>query len=51
MRITLPSGTAAEIARTSDAEPTQGLVVIPGIMGMRPLFDDHVQRLAGTTAG
>lgn len=48
MRITLPSGTPAEIARPPDeaAEPAFGLVVIPDIMGLRPLFDEHVQRLA-----
>lgn len=44
MRITLPSGTAAEIVRPDGA--TQGLVLIPDIGGMRPLFDEHVQRLA-----
>lgn len=26
--------------------PTQGLVLIPDIMGLRPLFDGHAQRLA-----
>ncbi len=48
MRITLPSGTAAEVARPGDpsCEPSQGLVVIPDIMGMRPLFDELVQGLA-----
>jgi carboxymethylenebutenolidase len=45
MRITLPSGTPAEIARP-DGEPTRGLVVVPDIGGLRPLFDDHVARLA-----
>src|ERR671917_168218 len=45
MRITLPSGTAAEIARP-DGTPTRGLVVIPDIGSLRPLFDDHVARLA-----
>jgi carboxymethylenebutenolidase len=45
MRITLPSGTPAEIARP-DGIPTRGLVVIPDIGGLRPLFDDHVARLA-----
>ena len=46
MRITLPSGTAAEIATPSSGAPIQGLVVVPDIMGLRPLFDDHVARLA-----
>jgi carboxymethylenebutenolidase len=26
-------------------------VLIPDIMGLRPLFDEHAQRLATTTAG
>jgi carboxymethylenebutenolidase len=43
MRITLPSGTEAEVA----GEPGErGLVVVPDIMGLRPLFDDLVARLA-----
>jgi carboxymethylenebutenolidase len=47
MRITLPSGTAAELARpSSGAEPTRGLVLIPDIGGLRPLFYDLAQRLA-----
>lgn len=45
MRITLPSGTAAEIARP-DGPADRGLVVIPDIGSLRPLFDDHVARLA-----
>jgi carboxymethylenebutenolidase len=44
MRITLPSGTPAEIARVEGA--TTGLVICPDIMGLRPLFDDHVARLS-----
>lgn len=43
MRIELPSGTPAEVA----GEPgSPGLVVVPDIMGLRPLFDDLVARLA-----
>ena len=45
MRITLPSGTEAEIADCND-DPTMGLVIIPDIFGLRPLFDDMVARLA-----
>jgi len=45
MRITLPSGTSAEIARP-DGAASRGLVVIPDIGSLRPLFDDHVARLA-----
>jgi carboxymethylenebutenolidase len=48
MRITLPSGTAAEIAEPMEADdpPTMGLVIAPDIFGLRPLFDDMVARLA-----
>ena len=45
MRITLPSGTPAEIARP-DGTPRRGLVVVPDIGSLRPLFDEHVARLA-----
>lgn len=45
MRITLPSGTEAEIADCT-AEPTMGLVIAPDIFGLRPMFDDMVARLA-----
>jgi carboxymethylenebutenolidase len=44
VRITLPSGTPAEIARVDNA--AMGLVICPDIMGLRPLFDDHVARLS-----
>ena len=44
MRITLPSGTPAEIARVDGA--AMGLVICPDIGGLRPLFDDHVARLS-----
>ena len=46
MRTTLPSGTAAEVARSESGAPVQGLVLMPDIMGLRPLFDDHCARLA-----
>jgi carboxymethylenebutenolidase len=47
MRTTLASGTPVEIARPTDGrDPSRGLVLIPDIMGLRPLFDDHAQRLA-----
>jgi len=46
MRIELPSGTPAELARPAAGDPTAGLVVIPDIMGLRPLFDDLCRRLA-----
>ncbi len=46
MRITLPSGTPAELVTPSTGTPVRGLVVLPDIMGLRPLFDEHVTRLA-----
>jgi carboxymethylenebutenolidase len=45
MRITLPSGTPAEIAHPADPAE-RGLVIVPDIGGLRPLFDDMVARLA-----
>jgi carboxymethylenebutenolidase len=44
MRITLDSGTRAELATVPGA--SVGLVLIPDIMGLRPLFDEHCARLA-----
>jgi carboxymethylenebutenolidase len=47
MRSTLASGRAVELATPADGRrPTQGLVLLPDIMDLRPLFDDHSQRLA-----
>ena len=40
----MPTGTSAELARVADAD--RGLVLIPDLMGLRALFDDHVARLA-----
>lgn len=45
MRITLASGTAAEVDK-SVFSPTMGLVIAPDIFGFRPVFDDLVARLA-----
>jgi len=45
MRIELPSGTAAELARP-EGPPTRGLVLAPDIAGLRPLFDELCGRLA-----
>ena len=44
MRIELATGTSAELARVQGAD--RGLVLIPDLMGLRPLFDDHVARIA-----
>ena len=51
MRITLPSGTPAELAKPSTGTATVGLVLLPDIMGLRPLFDDLATRLAETRDG
>lgn len=45
MRTTLPNGTPMEVAQP-EASPARGLVVIPDVMGLRPLFDDLCARLA-----
>jgi len=45
MRIDLPSGTPAELARP-DGVARRGLVLIPDIGGLRPLFDHLCARLA-----
>ena len=46
-RSTLPSGRPVELAVPSDGRsPSRGLVLIPDIMGLRPLFDGHTARLA-----
>lgn len=51
MRITLPTGTPAELARPdSDVEPRLGVVLFPDIMGLRPLFDEMCARLAAEHA-
>ena len=44
MRITLPSGTSAEIVHHES--PVMGLVVAPDIFGLRPLYDDLVARFS-----
>ena len=49
MRITLSTGTPAEIARPATGEVVGGLVLWPDILSLRPLFDAHCQRLADET--
>lgn len=49
MRIVLPSGTPAALAVPEGPPPERGLVVIPDIMGLRPLFDEMVDRLSADT--
>jgi carboxymethylenebutenolidase len=46
MQITLPSGTAADLARPAHTAPTRGLVIAPDIFGLRPLYTALVERLA-----
>ena len=47
MRITLPTGTPAELALPETVDDsTLGVVLFPDIMGLRPLFDDMCARLA-----
>ncbi|MHB8669716.1 MAG: dienelactone hydrolase family protein [Acidimicrobiales bacterium] len=46
-RIALPSGTPAFLARPDGAQPSgSGLVVMPDIGGLRPLFEELCERLA-----
>ena len=51
MRITLPSGTPAELAEPPSPPGLRGLVIAPDIMGLRPLFDDMAARLAEENGG
>jgi carboxymethylenebutenolidase len=47
VRITLPTGTPAELARPDgDIEPSLGVVLFPDMFGLRPLFDEMCARLA-----
>jgi carboxymethylenebutenolidase len=46
MRIELSTGTPAAIVRPSSGDATGGLVLWPDIMSVRPLFEEHAQRLA-----
>jgi carboxymethylenebutenolidase len=47
MDVTLPTGTPAYIARSEGAQ--RGLVIIPDIWGLRPLFTDMCDDLAART--
>ena len=42
----LPSGTKAAIEKPSSGSSQLGLVVIPDVMGLRPLFEDMVKNLS-----
>ncbi|HKA02967.1 MAG TPA: dienelactone hydrolase family protein [Acidimicrobiales bacterium] len=45
MHVTLPSGTPAALAKV-DGDRVMGLVIATDIFGLRPLFDDMVDRIA-----
>ena len=45
-RIELSTGTAAEIVHPQTGTPKAGIVLIPDIMGLRPLFEDHCARIS-----
>ena len=45
MRVELSDGSTAELA-LPEGKPVRGLVLLPDIMGLRPLFDEHCARLA-----
>ena len=47
MRIELPSGTPAELVSVDGAE--RGLVIVPDLWGLRPLFDEHCKELSRRT--
>lgn len=46
MRDTLSSGTPVELALPGDGVAQRAVVIAPDVMGLRPLFDDMVARLA-----
>ena len=46
MRTTLSTGTEAELAHPARRASDMGLVVMPDVWGLRPLYDDMCQRLA-----
>ena len=46
MRFTLPTGHECEFVGSEGSRTSRGLVVICDILGLRPLFDDLVARLA-----
>jgi len=46
MRFELASGTPAELVLPADGQAQRAVVIAPDVMGLRPLFDDLVARLA-----
>lgn len=45
-KIELSTGTPAEIVHPQTGRPKAGIVLIPDIMGLRPLFEEHCARLS-----
>lgn len=45
-KIELSTGTAAEIVHPQTGTPKAGIVLLPDIMGLRPLFEDHCARIS-----
>lgn len=45
-KIELSTGTAAEIVHPQTGTPKAGIVLIPDVMGLRPLFEDHCARIS-----
>jgi carboxymethylenebutenolidase len=45
-KIELSTGTPAEIVHPQTGRPKAGVVLVPDIMGLRPLFEDHCARLS-----
>jgi dienelactone hydrolase len=45
-KIELSTGTPAEIVHPQTGRPKAGIVLVPDIMGLRPLFEDHCARLS-----
>ena len=51
MEINLPSGTKAEVVHPPNGNPERGMVVIPDVIGLRPLIVDLANELAGNLSG
>lgn len=45
-KIELSTGTAAEIVHPQTGVPKAGIVLVPDIMGLRPLFEEHCARIS-----
>jgi carboxymethylenebutenolidase len=45
-KIELSTGTPAEIVHPQTGRPKAGIVLVPDIMGLRPLFEEHCARLS-----